>query len=458
MKNLAGLDKALPHSVETERAVLAAFLLDPSQIGVHRFEQEDFYFENHQTLYSSFVDLFEAEGAEGVDLRTVQAHLEARGELQKVGGLGYLSAMDLELPDLARLWRYASLVKSLAAERTLILEAQKIVWSLLEGELTSENKRPAALLACERLEAVAQKVGVRLERRPPIRVDAAVDDVIEEAMAQANRSDAMVGVRTGLADLDRKTLGFGPGELITVAASPGRGKTAFALNVAAHVAIHEGKPVAFLSLEMDEIELARRVLACEADISHTAIRSGSLSKSDWQDLVTTHRSLVERPLFLRHPSDNSLSRITSDARAMAAERAGLALLVIDYLQLLQAGGSPKQRNLEIAAITRSLKRLAKELRAPILLLSQLSREHIKNNRRPGLADLRDSNAIESDSDKVFFLYREVDEEVSRGSEAIVEIELLGRKDRHGVGHFDLPLTFEGDKMRFSCGSQPTAEF
>jgi replicative DNA helicase len=437
--------KSLPHSEESERAVLAAILLDPRVLPTvtGRLRADDFYFEKHQTLYEGMIAL--ADDRVEVDLRTLQAKLEQRGALDRVGGVAYLASLDLDLPDLGRVEAYAEIVKERSVRRRLIEASGGIIRDCLDGGLEARE-------ALGKAEASILGLGEEAIRRGFVALGEVFHSTLEDL--EERPGSTLIGVPTGFIDFDRKTHGLNRGNLIVVAGRPGMGKTSFALNVAQHVAIRERRPVAIFSLEMSQQELALRILCSEADVPFSRLRSGHLSQKQWAKIIQTVRQTSDAPFYIDDSPNPSLLEVASKARRLKAEK-GLELLILDYLQLMQAGGRYENRNLEIAAISRGLKQLAKELELPIVALSQLSRqpERRGSDHRPQLADLRESGSIEQDADLVAFIYRDEvynpdDEEVRGLAEVIlskhrngetgtVELVFLGETtsfrnlDRHG---------------------------
>jgi len=429
--------KALPHSEESERAVLAAVLLAPQVLPTvtGRLVAEDFYLERHQMLYQAMLNLQEV-GAE-LDLRTLQAQLELKGTFERVGGVAYLAALDLDLPDLGNIEHYVEIVKERSVRRQLVQGCQEIILGALEGGLSaSESLGEAEKKIFSLSEEAVQKGFSPLSR------------VFEETVAMLEeRTGGMLGIASGFYDWDRLTQGLISGNLIILAGRPGMGKTSFAVNVAQHVAIREGKSVAIFSLEMGEHELAQRILASEANLPFGSLRSGRLSESQWERLYNTIQRTGQASIFIDDSPNPSLVEITSKARRLKAEK-GLDLLMLDYLQLMQAGGRYESRQLEIAAISRGLKQLAKDLKIPVIALSQLSRqtERRTGDHRPQLADLRESGAIEQDADMVCFLYRE--ELYSKDDPDVKGLaELIISKHRNGETG-TVELVFVGENTTF----------
>jgi len=430
--------QTLPHSEESERAVLAGILLDPSQAQIisGSLIPEDFHSEVHRILYRSMLRLMALETT--IDLRTLQAQLEQEGRLESVGGLAYLAALDLDLPDLGRLDSYVEIVKERSIRRRLIHACSDITRSCLDGGLRAQE-------ALSRAEQTILGLGEESIQRG----FRSLSLVVQETMAvlEDRPEKGMIGIPSGFVDLDAKTRGLNPGNLVIIAGRPGMGKTSLALNIAQYVAVHEAKGVGVFSLEMSDSELALRLLSAEADIPFGKIRSAHLSNREWGKLVKSVRAISSAPIFIDDSPNPTLLEIASKARRLRAEEK-LDILIVDYLQLMQAGGRYENRNLEIAAITRGLKQLAKELEIPVIALSQLSRqtERRGGDHRPQLSDLRESGSIEQDADIVAFIYREViyDPETENPDMA----ELILAKHRNGETGV-VPLVFFGETTRFA---------
>jgi len=437
--------KSLPHSEESERAVLAAVLLDPRVLPTisGRLRAEDFYLDKHRILYDAMLEIQETD--QEIDLRTLQAKLEHQQNLDKVGGMAYLASLDLDLPDLGRVETYVELVKERSVRRRLIEASGEIVRDCLDGGVNADE-------ALARAEQKVFSLGEEAVQKGFAAIGPILHDTLEDLEERPGAT--LIGVPTGFIDFDRMTHGLNRGNLIIIAGRPGMGKTSLALNMAAHVALREKRGAAIYSLEMSQQELALRVLCSESNVPFGALRKGHLSGNQWQRIIQAAKSASDAPLYIDDSPNPSLLEVASKARRLKAEK-GIELVILDYLQLMQAGGKYENRNLEIAAISRGMKQLAKELDLPVIALSQLSRapERRGSDHRPQLSDLRESGSIEQDADLVAFVYRDEiynpdDEEAKNmaelivakhrnGSTGTVELVFLGEittfknLDRHG---------------------------
>ena len=381
--------KTLPHSEESERAVLGGIMLDPAVLPTiaGRLRPDDFYLDRHRVLYEAMLDLQDARV--GIDLRTVQAKLEQQLKFDEVGGLAYLVGLDLDLPDIGRIDNYVEIVKERSVRRRLIQAAGQIVRDCLDGGVDARE-------ALGHAEQAVLGLGEEAVQRGFVPLANVFHETLEEL--EERPGSLLTGVPTGFIDLDRISHGLNRGNLVIIAGRPGMGKTSFALNIAQHVAIRERRTVGIFSLEMGQQELALRILCSEADISFSRLRAGRVSQKEWTRIIQTVRANSDSPLYIDDSANPSLLEVASKARRLKAEK-GLALLVLDYLQLMQAGGRYENRQLEIAAISRGLKQLAKELDIPVMALSQLSRqpERRGSDHRPQLADLRESGCLAGDT-------------------------------------------------------------
>lgn len=393
-------DKGLPCNLEAERFVLGSVLLDDQtllQIAGH-VEPEDFAIEKHRRIFLRMLDLH-ARG-ERIDRVTLANELMRHGQLESVDGLSYLVSLDDGLPQLANLDSYVRIVKSKALLRRIILTSQRIIDRCLAGD-----DDPESILATageEILKLGESKGGAGL---------ASPGEIIEGYDGGLNAfldpSKRIRGISTGFLKFDEKTGGLRPGELIVLAARPAMGKTALALNIASHVACHLKKTVAVFSLEMSKESLLTRLLCAQARVDSQKFRAGFLNQQERRQLQVAASELVEAPLYIDDAPNTNLMDMHAKLRRLRAEK-GLALVIVDYLQLMTGRGRFENRVQEVSSLSRGLKLMAKELETPVLALSQLSRapETRQGDHRPQLSDLRESGSIEQDADVVAFIFRE----------------------------------------------------
>ncbi len=423
------LEKALPHSAEAERAVLGAVLLDnrlfDQAAGVLHIE--DFHLRAHQIVFAAMASLSAASRA--IDALTLRSELEKGSHLQEIGGASYISSLLDGVPRLTNIEHYARIVKEKAVQRKLIHAAYKILEQsytddLEAADLLEEAERSIFEISQERIESGFVKLGHILP------------DAYKQIQSFYEQKSLITGIGTGYTDLDALTSGFQKTDLIIIAGRPGLGKTSLALNIGQYAALGHHS-VGVFSLEMSSFQLVIRLLCSHARIDSHKLRSGRLSKGDWEELAATMGQLDQAQIFIDDAAGISIMEMRSRARRLKAEH-GLDLLIVDYLQLMSPGGGRKtdNREREISAISRSLKALAKELNIPVVALSQLSRapEQRRGRQlgRPQLSDLRESGSIEQDADVVIFIYREdlyKRPEDLEGEEGVAEI--IVAKQRNG---------------------------
>lgn len=388
-----------PNDVQAEQAVLGAMLVDKDAVltVIEILKPEDFYRSEHAEIYSAIIDLYEK--SKPVDLLTVKDQLSIRGKYDVVSGFEYLVSLTNPIYSVANVENYARIVEEKSVLRRLIKASSEITSTSYEA---SEEVNSIMELAEKKIFDVAQKKSTKSYK---LIKDVLVDtfDNLEKLAAGGNE---IVGTPSGFTDLDSKTLGFAPGQLVVVAARPAMGKSAFALNIATNAAVKAGKPVVYFSLEMSKEELVNRILASEAMVDSVKIRSGQLDDNDWISLTNAAGSLSETKIFLDDSSGYSPIELRAKCRKMKMEY-DIGLIVIDYLQLMDASKNNSSRQADISEISRSLKVLAREIGVPIIALSQLSRApEQRPDHRPMLSDLRESGSIEQDADMVMFLYRD----------------------------------------------------
>ena len=434
------LQRALPANLDAERYVLGSILLDSSlyvQVAA-TLEPEDFSLEKHRRIFLRMGDLH-ARG-EKIDRVTLANELMKHGQLESCDGLGYLVSLDEGLPQIYNLDSYVRIVKDKALLRRLIFASQKLIDRCLLGD-----EEPSEILA--NAEEVLLKLG---EAGAPSTL-ATPGDIIEQFQGGLNAfldpSARIRGLSTGFKRFDEMTGGLHPGELIIIAARPSMGKTALALNIADHVSSKLGKTVAVFSLEMSKESLLTRLLCARARVNGQRFRLGFLDAEERRRLQIAASELVESPLYIDDTSGSNLIDMHAKLRRLAAEQP-LGLVIIDYLQLMSTRGRYENRNQEVSAISRGLKLLAKELKVPMLVLSQLNRapETRAGDHRPQLSDLRESGSIEQDADIVAFIFRE---EVYKPHDPEVrhKAQLITAKQRNGpIG--TIMLRFDAATTRF----------
>lgn len=416
------LRRVPPQNIEAEESVLGAILLDNDSIdrATEVLEVDDFYRESHRQIFDAMLRL--RLRAEPIDAVLLTDELRAHGMLEQVGGPAYIGELAMRVPTAANLVHYARIVREKAALRRLATAATEIASEAYDNP--------------PEIEAFIDEAERKLFRISELHMGSKFHSMLEltkEAIRQVERlyekKELVTGISTGFTDLDRITAGFQPADLIVIAARPSMGKTALALNIAANVAKVPKTGVAFFSLEMSKEQLALRMLCSEARVDMAKVRSGFLSESDFPKLAQAARHLSEMSIFIDDSSDITPMRLAAHCRRLAKD-CELGLIVVDYLQLMRPAKAGESREREIAEISRSLKALAKELKIPVLALSQLNRQvETRADRRPLLADLRESGAIEQDADVIGFIYR--DDVYHKDSKVTGTAELILAKQRNG---------------------------
>jgi replicative DNA helicase len=415
-------ERTLPHSHEAERTVLGAVLVDNQAFNsaAELLTKEDFYRDAHRRIFDAMAAL--AERSQPIDLVTLKDELARESALEAVGGAPYLAALVDGVPRITNVEHWSRIIKEKAVLRNLIHAGNRIVQSCLEGE-----DEAAALL-----DQAEQSIFSIAEKR--IRTGfQSMREIVKESFRTIDQlsqsKDVVTGLATGFVDIDEMTSGLQKGDLVIVAARPAMGKTSFCLNVAQHVALRVGETVGLFSLEMSKEQLALRLLCADARIDAHRLRTGKLNEKDWARLAKSYNDLSQSRLFIDDSATISPLEMRAKCRRLKAEH-GLALIIVDYLQLVTSAGRSENRQQELSAISRSMKGLAKELACPVIALSQLSRApEARTDRRPQLSDLRESGAIEQDADIVMFIYREEEYKPTDENRGIAEI-IIG-KQRNG---------------------------
>lgn len=436
--------KTPPHSIETEQSVLGGLMLDNQAWDkiADVINDEDFYRHDHRLIYQHISKLIEHN--KPADVVTVAESLEMSAELQNVGGLAYIGTIVQNTPSAANIRRYAEIIRERAVMRKL---------AQIGAEITDSSYNPAGRSAANLLDEAESKVfeiaeeGARgkqgfVDIQPLLKQ---VVERIEVLYNQDNPSD-VTGIASGFHDLDQKTSGFQPGDLVIVAGRPSMGKTAFSLNIAEHVALVLGKPCAVFSMEMGGTQLAMRLLGSVGKLDQHKVRTGRLQDEDWPKLTHALGKLNDAPIFIDESAALNALELRARARRLCRQHGDLGLIVVDYLQLMSSSSPGENRATEISEISRALKSLAKELKVPVIALSQLNRSlEQRPNKRPVMSDLRESGAIEQDADVILFIYRDEVYNPETQDKGIAEI-IIGKQRNGPIGKVD--LTFLGEYTRF----------
>jgi replicative DNA helicase len=439
-----------PQSLEAEQAVLGAMLLDRDAIGraLEILTPECFYRESHRAVFESIASLYE-RGLAG-DLIGVSEELRARGSIDTIGGSAFLSSLLDQVATAAHIEHHCRIVLEKFVMRQIINTGTEIVRRAYEGSAPSGELIDIAEQMIFGINDPRMKRGFA-----PIR--SLLQRVVEVIERVSENKSAVTGVPSGYPDLDRKTAGFQNSDLIVLAGRPSMGKTSLALNIAEQAAAIEKVPVGVFSLEMSSDQIVQRLLSSRSGVPMYKLRTGFLSEDQWPELIKAAGILTESPIFIDDTPACSVMEIRAKSRRLKSEY-GLGLLVIDYLQLVRGFSNSENRQQEISSISRSLKALAKELNIPVIALSQLSRAvETREDKRPVLADLRESGAIEQDADLVLFVYRDkVYRKGAKQQEAESDgdvAEIIIGKHRNGpIGM--VKLYFNAELTRF----QPLEQF
>lgn len=388
-----------PHNIEAEQSVLGSMLLDRNAIAdvTEILTGDEFYKESHRILYKTIEEIYNKD--EPVDIITVIDLLKSRNLLEVVGGVSYISNIVASVPTTANAKSYAKIVKEKALLRRLIIASNEIMDKCYQEP---DDVEEVLGLAEKAIFDISQNKS-HSDFEPLSEIIMKSFDSIEHL---SKTKGDVTGIPSGFTDLDRKTSGFQKGDFILVAARPSMGKTAFVLNIALHAALRAKKSVAIFSLEMSKEQLAFRMLCAEANIDMLKLRTGDLDEEDWFRLARAAGPMSESKIFIDDTPGISVNEMRSKCRRLKIEK-GLDLIIVDYLQLMSGSKRSESRQQEVSEISRSLKALAKEMDAPVIALSQLSRApEARSDHRPMLSDLRESGSIEQDADLVMFLYRD----------------------------------------------------
>jgi len=433
------LSKLPPYNLQAEQSVLGACLKSVEAVA-KAFEvlaAEDFYKSSHQKIFLAIRELFEA--TEAIDVLMIAEKLRKKSEYEAVGGMDYLDFLEGYVPTASAVSHHAKIVREKKVLRDLIETATDIV-------TTSYGDSEDVETILDRAEQAIFQISERKSKRQFFNIDGINRTNLDHIEKLMSEPGMVTGVESGFIDLDHKTSGFQPSDLIIIAARPSMGKTSFALDIARHASIHNNICTAIFSMEMSKEQLSLRMLCAESRVDSQKVRTGYLAKSDWPKLTKAAGLMSEAKLFIDDSPALSSLDVRARTRRLAAEH-DLGLVIIDYLQLMQGRSGTESRQLEVSEISRGLKALAKEMNVPIIALSQLSRAvESRQDKRPMLSDLRESGAIEQDADVVAFIYR--DEVYNPEGDDIGTAEILIRKQRNGpIG--DIKLNFEKEYTRFT---------
>src|SRR5688500_8404788 len=449
----ASIDRLPPHSIEAEQGVLGCVMLSPSDclgICLEKFKKglEVFYDLRHQAIYDTLIEMY--DGKKPIDLITLQENLKLKNQLEAVGGIPYLSALPDAVPSAANLEYYIEIVREKHVLRKMIQTCTGVVSRVYEHEgkvdgLIDEVERDILKISEDRIETTSMKMKDLVHR---------AINTIED---YHQRQGMITGVGTGFLDFDKMTSGLHGGEMIVIAARPSMGKTSLVMNIVEHVVLEEKQPVGVFSLEMTAESLVLRMLCSRARVNMRNIRDGFLAERDFPKLTGAAGKLANAPLYIDDSAGLSILQLRAKARRMY-QQFGIKLIVIDYLQLLNASSSRvENRQQEVAMISNGVKALAKELNVPVIVLSQLNRELEKDkSRKPRLSDLRESGAIEQDADLIALLYKpdegKEDDDAAPQDQEAIPVNLLIAKQRNGPTG-DVNLTFFKGYTRFESAAK-----
>jgi replicative DNA helicase len=428
--------KLPPSDINAEKSVLGALLMDSGAFSLVAgfLKPFHFYHKEHEILYSCCVALFEKQ--KPIDAVTIGDELKAQGGLKKVGGNAYVAELVQSVPTSAYIEHYGRIIVNNYIKRRIIDVGSRTVEKAFED--TDDVKKL--------LDGIESEI-FGLSQQSVTRDFVELKTVLAETFEALNNDErSRLGIPSGFSALDHKLSGLHKNNLLILAARPGVGKTSFALNIAMHVALVEKKSVGFFSLEMSKEELVDRLLVSKSDVEAWRLKTGKLSEADYNNLTEAMGELSEANIFIDDTPGASILEMRTKARRLKAEK-GLDFLVVDYLQLADGGGKYESRTVEVSAISKGLKNLARELQIPVMALSQLNRTvENRTTKKPQLSDLRESGAIEQDADAVMFLYSEDDgSDLVDPTKRLIKLDIA--KHRHGSTG-EIELLFRGDKVSF----------
>jgi replicative DNA helicase len=419
---------SMPHSVEAEQSVLGSLMLDNSKLDsiLAIINERDFYRQDHRVIFRMMLALQEA--GQPLDVITLSEELHKHNELDRIGGLGYLVDMANNTPSAANIAAYANIVRERSTLRQLIEAAQ---------EISKSGMNPSGLDSDDLLHLAEKRVAEIAEDRPKEGGLVGVNDLLKATVQRIDelfRSGSdITGVASGLTDLDQRTSGWQPGELIILAARPSMGKTALALNFVETAMFTQTKPVFVFSMEMPSAALIMRMMSSIGRIDQTKMRNGKLTEEDWPKLSSAVAKMKDKLLFIDDTAGLNPQEMRARVKRITREHGNPGMIMVDYLQLMQVAGSSEGRTQEISEISRSLKAMAKEFDCPVIALSQLNRGvEQRPNKRPMNSDLRESGAIEQDADVILFIYRDEYYHEDSPDKGIAEL-ILGKQRNGEIG-------------------------
>ena len=435
--------RILPHDLAAEQSILGAVFISPKSLITlaDDLTPDDFYKPANKIVFKTMLSLLEK--GEPIDATTMVSALTNQGDISTIGGINYVVELVNSTPTSKNVEHYAKLVKEKATLRKMIANLSDSLSSAYQGDVSIDDI--IAKTEKSMLDISNQNTGIGFRNVADI-----LDTHMQMVETRSQTDGVVTGLSTGFVGLDKITTGLHEDNLIILAARPAMGKTALALNIAQYIAVKEKKPVAIFSLEMGAESLIERMLAAEGMVEGYHLKTGNLSVEEWSRLVHAQGNLYDAPIFVDDTAGIRISEIRSKARKLAQEMGGLGVIIIDYLQLI-TGSKGENRQQVVSEISRELKILAKDLKVPVIALSQLSRAvEQRQDRRPMLADLRESGSIEQDADIVAFLYRDAyyQKEQADSQEANNVTELILEKNRHGsLG--TVKLYFHKEYTKFS---------
>jgi replicative DNA helicase len=433
--------KIPPHSIEAEQAVLGGLMLSNEAWDkvMELVNETDFYRHEHRLIFASLAKL--AAESQPFDVITLSEHLNSIGELDAVGGLGYLGDLAGNIPSVSNIQSYAQIVRERSTMRQLIA---------VSNEIATLNFNPEGRSGAELLEEAERRIMAISENRVQRGGPEGVNELLRRSMARIDELFAtntrITGLSTGYIDLDDRTSGMQRSDLIIIAGRPSMGKTAFAMNLVEHAVLKQDQPVLVFSMEMPAESLIVRMLSSIGKIDQQRLRNGQLLPEDWPRLTAAVTALKDRPLFIDDTPALSPGEMRARARRIKREHGDLALIMVDYLQLMQVPGSTEGRVNEVSEISRNLKAAAKEFNCPMVALSQLNRSlEQRPNKRPVMSDLRESGSIEQDADVIAFIYRDEVYHEDSADKGVAEI-IIGKQRNGPIG--TVRLAFQREFTRF----------